>query len=65
MNLIHDLTRRNLFRFAGGSLTGTALAHLLMRDSVAQAGSVPGQAMDWPHHPPKAKRVVHLCLCGA
>lgn len=64
MNLGHDLTRRSMLRFAGSSLTGTALAHLLMRDSVAQAGSVPGQAIGWPHHTPKAKRVVHLCLCG-
>lgn len=64
MNFSHDLTRRNLLRFAGSSLTGTALAHMLMRDSSAYAGSVPGQAIGWPHHAPKAKRVVHLCLCG-
>ncbi len=64
MNDFRDLTRRNLLRFAGGSITGTALAHLLLRDSPVMAGSVPGQAPDWPHHPPKAKRIVHLCLCG-
>ncbi len=62
--MARDFTRRNLLRFAGNSLTGTAMAHLLMRDSVACAGSVPGQAIGWPHHAPKAKRVVHLCLCG-
>ncbi len=64
MKFPSNLSRRNLLRFASSSLTGTALAHLLMRDSNAFAGSVPGQAPGWPHHPPKAKRVVHLCLCG-
>lgn len=64
MNLSPNLTRRNCLRFAGSSLTGTALAHLLMRDSIVRADGVPGQASGWPHHAPKAKRVVHLCLCG-
>ncbi len=69
MFINQNLTRRNCLRFATASLTGTALAELLVRDSVAYAdekknNGVPGQAVGWPHHPPKAKRVVHLCLCG-
>jgi hypothetical protein len=58
------LTRRTFLNFSMASLTGTVLASLLMRDRVAKAASVPGEAKDCPHHPPIAKRVIHLCLCG-
>lgn len=57
-------TRRNLLNFSTASLTGTALTSLLLRDGVVRADSVPGEAKGLPHHPPIAKRVVHLCLCG-
>lgn len=50
--------------FAGNSLTGTALAALLMRGQNGRADAVPGAAHGFPHHAPKAKRVIHLCLCG-
>ncbi len=41
-----------------GGLTGAALACLLQRDGLL--GAEPARL----HHPPKAKRVIHLCLCG-
>lgn len=53
-----------MLNFSTGSLTGTALASMLLRDGVVRAEIVPGEAQDVPHHLPTAKRVVHLCLCG-
>lgn len=58
------LDRREWFSWVHAGLGGAALATLLTRDGVARAG-VPGEASDPPpHHRPKAKRVVHVCLCG-
>ena len=57
-------TRRGAINFSTASLTGTALATMLMRDQIAKADSVPGEAKVLPHYGPKAKRVIHLCLCG-
>ncbi|MBY0232614.1 MAG: DUF1501 domain-containing protein [Gemmataceae bacterium] len=55
------LSRRELFSAAG--VGGMALLSLLSRE--AQAARVKGEAADPPpHHPAKAKRVVHICLCG-
>ena len=57
------IDRRNLLHFASGGLLTAALAHLGSRTSAA--APVAGEAKDRPpHHPPKAKRVVHFCLCG-
>lgn len=58
------IPRRDLLNFSTASLTGTALASLLLQDGVARADAVPGEAKGLPHHTPIAKRVVHLCLCG-
>ena len=55
------VNRRELFSWAAHGLTGAALTSLLLRDGVA----APGEAADPPpHHPPRARRVIHLCLCG-
>jgi hypothetical protein len=59
-----SLTRRGFLDFSTASLTSAALTSLLLREGVATAGEVPGKAKGWPHHPAKAKRVIHLCLCG-
>jgi hypothetical protein len=56
--------RRDFINFAGNSLTGAAFASLWMQSQIANADSVPGEATGLPHHPAKAKRVIHLCLCG-
>jgi hypothetical protein len=59
------LDRRGWFSWVGNGLGGAALASLLMRDGLARAAPVPGESRPAvPHHPAKAKRVVHLCLCG-
>ena len=69
-----EFSRRDVFSFAGHGIGAIALADLLTRDGLAQAetptveGStlaVPPQAADpWPHHESKAKRVIHIVLCG-
>ncbi len=51
--------RRDFFSFASYGLAGAALATLLGRDGLLGA---PGATQ--PHHEPKAKRVIHVCLLG-
>jgi hypothetical protein len=59
------LDRREWFSWVHAGLGGAALATLLARDGAARAANVPGEAADPPpHHRPKAKRAVHICLCG-
>jgi len=52
------MDRRSFLHFAAHGLGGAALASLLARDGKASPADV-------PHHPPKAKRAIHICLCGA
>src|SRR5262245_51815179 len=57
--------RREWFSWVHAGLGGAALASLLMGDGAARAAKVPGEASDPPpHHRPRAKRAVHICLCG-
>jgi hypothetical protein len=61
-----NTSRRDFLSFAMHGIGATALASLLLRDYPARAESIPGQASDPPpHHAAKAKRVIHICLCGA
>jgi hypothetical protein len=62
---MHPPSRRDLLNWAVGGLTGTALLHLLQREGAVRAAPVPGEAgPGLPHHRPKARRVIHVCLCG-
>ncbi|MDX1948690.1 MAG: DUF1501 domain-containing protein [Pirellulaceae bacterium] len=57
-------SRRDFLSFATAGIGATALLSLLAREG--RAAGLPGEAKDAPpHHPAKAKRVIHLCLCGA
>jgi hypothetical protein len=59
------LDRRSFLKFSLHGIGSVALTDLLLRDRVVQAAAIPGEAGNpWPHHSPRAKRVVHLCLCG-
>jgi len=59
------IDRRELFSWAKNGLGSIALTSLLMRDRSAYAAVVPGEADDpFPHHAAKAKRVIHVVLCG-
>jgi hypothetical protein len=58
--------RRGFFSWAATGLGAAALASLLVRDRRGLAASVAGEAADpAPHFAPKAKRAIHICLCGA
>ncbi len=58
--------RRGFLSFATRGIGSAAALALLAADAPLSQAGVAGEAADRPpHHPPKAKRVIHLCLCGA
>jgi hypothetical protein len=62
------MNRREFFSFARTGLAGTAATALLLRDGIVQAAATPANgesAPRGPHFEPKAKQVIHICLCGA
>lgn len=68
MNQMSDRSsRRDFLHWVEAGLGGAALATLLgpAGANSALAAGIAGEADDPPpHHPPKAKRALHLCLCG-
>jgi hypothetical protein len=60
-----NLTRREFLNWPGFGLGGAAFLSLLFRDGLLRAAPVPGEAGDPPpHHAPKARRAIHIFLCG-
>ena len=53
-------SRRTFLQHTGFGIGGAALGGLLARDGLAVPGAHPGL----PHHPPRAKRVIFLCMAG-
>src|SRR5262245_57520822 len=63
-----QLSRRDFFHWSVSGLGSVAAASLLWRQGLLEAATpreepAPGAPLA-PHHAPKAKRVIHLCLCG-
>src|SRR6185369_1129462 len=59
------ITRREILSWPAYGLGGAALLSLLGRDGLLQASAVPGEAGDPPpHHLARAKRAIHIFLCG-
>ena len=57
--------RRDFLSWTGFGLGTAALAGLMGNDHSSFAAPVPGGASDLPpHRVPKAKRAIHICLCG-
>ena len=54
------ITRRGFFGQAGAGVLTGALSSLIGRDAVAASGGTLGS----PHHLPRARRVIHLCMAG-
>ena len=60
------IDRRGFFSWVQTGLGTAALASLLLRNDDVSAKPLAGEAADPPpHHPAKAKRAIHICLCGA
>src|SRR6266545_4506006 len=59
------MTRRDFLSWSSNGLGAAALLSLLARDGIVRSAPVPGEVAGLPHHPPKARRAVHICLCGA
>ena len=58
--------RRGFLSWVQHGIGGAAFASLLSNDGKLAAAPVPAEASDAPpHHPPKARRAIHICLCGA
>jgi hypothetical protein len=58
------MNRRGFLSWTAHGLGGAALATLLAKDRKLDAA--PAEAGDPPpHHPPRARRAIHICLCGA
>src|SRR5258708_328290 len=61
----HVFSRRDLLSWPAYGLGGAALLSLLGGDRKVQGAPVPSDAADPPpHHPPRAKRAIHIFLCG-
>jgi len=59
------LDRRGFFSFAARGIGAAAFASLLAQEGVVRAAPLPGESHDPPpHHRAKARRVIHICLCG-
>ena len=56
-----DLSRRHFLNFATSGLGATAAMHLMGREALAASGT---PHVSLPHHPPRAKRAIHICLMG-
>src|SRR5262245_44847808 len=59
---VRDLSRRTFLTRSAYGLGGLALAHLL--GGRAAAGEKWRGVVNPPHHPPKVKRVIWLCMAG-
>ncbi len=61
----NDSNRRTFLSSCGLGVGSAALSTLLAKDSLAAASSAnpPGRA-GLPHHPPRIKRVIFLCMAG-
>ncbi len=59
------MDRRDFFSWLRNGLGGAAALSLLLREGTLQARQ-PGEASPaCPHFTPRAKRAIHICLCGA
>ncbi|MDA7904821.1 DUF1501 domain-containing protein [Rhodopirellula sp.] len=59
------LDRRSWLSFASSGVGSIALADLMSKDSPLHADSISPESPDpAPHHRPRAKRVIHICMFG-
>ena len=56
-----NFSRRQFLDFATAGLGATAAMHLLGQEALAASGK---PRTSFPNHPPRATRVIHICLMG-
>src|SRR6266849_2005959 len=60
------MQRRDFLSWTASGLGAAAALALMRKDGIVRAEPIPGEANDPPpHHSPKARRAIHICLCGA
>ncbi len=60
-----ELRRRDLLNWTRHGLSTAAIVSLLGQgDHIFAEGTLPEDDDPWPHHQPRAKRAIHICLCG-
>ena len=59
------MDRREFFSWMRNGLASAATASLMLRDGTLMAGVPSESHPPCPHFAPKAKRAIHICLCGA
>ena len=60
-----SFSRRDFYNWSAQGLGAVAAISLLARDGVVRADTQPAtSAGSTPHFAPRARRVVHICLCG-
>ncbi len=59
------IDRREFFSWTRNTLAGAAAASMMLRDGTLQADILGESNPGCPHFAPRAKRVIHICLCGA
>ncbi len=59
------MDRRAFFSWTRGGLAAAAAASLMLRDGTLRAGVAGEASPPCPHFPPRARRAIHICLCGA
>jgi hypothetical protein len=66
-SVLPNMHRRDFFSFASRGIGAAAFLSLLGRNGLINAapGIAPEAQDPPPHHRAKAKRVIHICLCGA
>lgn len=65
MSIDSRSNRRGWLSFAGRGIGAIALADLLHQERSVVASNIPAEANDpGPHHIPRAKRVIHVCMFG-
>jgi len=61
-----ESSRRNFLSWVGNGLASASIASLLLKDNLLLGAVVPGESkVPCPHFLPRAKRAIHICLCGA
>ncbi|MFN0199103.1 MAG: DUF1501 domain-containing protein [Planctomycetaceae bacterium] len=58
------LDRRSFLSWSTHGIGAAAMLQLAMRDRLVQGEEIPDTTADAPHHHSKAKRVIHINLCG-